>query len=101
MVPIWAGMILERLEGKPPNKTVQPPEFNDIHYLEEALFCIFNALDIGQKALGFHHAGQLLFSLLASVCTGYSTGEKQSKRTAGLAWLRDVGGTSKHLGNHC
>ena len=33
-------------------------EFNDVHYMEEFLFCLFNALDIGQKAIGFHHSGE-------------------------------------------
>lgn len=50
-------MILERLDGKGPNRHVMKSDFNDIHYMEEFLFCLFNALDIGQKAIGFHHSG--------------------------------------------
>jgi hypothetical protein len=51
-------MILERLDGKAPSSVLKRSEFNDIHYLEEFLFCLFNALDLGQKAVGFHHAGE-------------------------------------------
>ena len=54
-----AGMILERLDGKGPNRHIMKSEFNDVHYMEEFLFCLFNALDIGQKAIGFHHSGEL------------------------------------------
>ncbi|CAL5228931.1 g12160 [Coccomyxa viridis] len=52
----FVGMILERLDGKGPNRHIMKSEFNDIHYMEEFLFCLFNALDIGQKAIGFHHS---------------------------------------------
>ena len=52
-------MILERLDGKGPNRHIMKSEFNDIHYMEEFLFCLFNALDIGQKAIGFHHSGAI------------------------------------------
>ena len=52
-----AGMILERLDGKGPNRHIMKSEFKDVHYMEEFLFCVFNALDIGQKAIGFHHSG--------------------------------------------
>ncbi len=55
---LHAGMILERLDGKGPNRHIMKSEFNDIHYMEEFLFCLFNALDIGQKAIGFHHSGK-------------------------------------------
>ena len=54
------GMILERLDGKGPNRHIMKSEFNDVHYMEEFLFCLFNALDIGQKAIGFHHSGEQL-----------------------------------------
>ena len=54
-----AGMILERLEGQGPNRHIMKSEFNDVHYMEEFLFCLFNVLDIGQKAIGFHHSGEL------------------------------------------
>ena len=50
-------MILERLDGKGPNRHIMKSEFKDVHYMEEFLFCVFNALDIGQKAIGFHHSG--------------------------------------------
>lgn len=55
-------MILERLEGVAPSHVVKQSDFNDIHYLEEFLFCLFNALDIGQKSVGFHHSGRSLLS---------------------------------------
>ena len=51
-------MILERLQGHSPTKVCKQSSFADVHYLEEFLFCLFNSLDIGQKALGFHHAGE-------------------------------------------
>lgn len=54
------GMILEKIDGKQPSKRLNESSFNDIHYVEELLFCVFNALDIGQKSLGFHHAGEAL-----------------------------------------
>ncbi len=53
-------MILENIHGKQPSKRLKDSSFNDIHYVEELLFCVFNALDIGQKSLGFHHAGRCL-----------------------------------------
>ncbi|KAK9907364.1 hypothetical protein WJX75_002254 [Coccomyxa subellipsoidea] len=52
----FIGMILEKLDGKQPSKRLNESSFNDIHYVEELLFCVFNALDIGQKSLGFHHS---------------------------------------------
>ena len=52
------GMILEKIDGKQPSKRLNESSFNDIHYVEELLFCVFNALDIGQKSLGFHHSGE-------------------------------------------
>ena len=52
-------MILEYLVGQGPNRHIMKSEFNDVHYMEEFLFCVFNALDIGQKAIGFHHSGEL------------------------------------------
>ena len=55
-------MILERLDGKGPNRHIMTSEFKDVHYMEEFLFCVFNALDIGQKAIGFHHSGLHHFS---------------------------------------
>lgn len=58
MLRTAAGMILERLEGRGPNRHIMTSDFNDIHYMEEFLFCLFNALDIGQKAIGFHHSGE-------------------------------------------
>ena len=55
---MWrAGMILERLDGHGVNKPIEGSAFCDVGLLQEQLFCIFNALDIGQKALGFHHSG--------------------------------------------
>ena len=50
-------MILERLDGHGVNKPVEKSNFCDIGLLQEQLFCVFNSLDIGQKALGFHHSG--------------------------------------------
>lgn len=61
-----AGMILENIHGKQPSKRLKDSSFNDIHYVEELLFCVFNALDIGQKSLGFHHSGKCLKVVLES-----------------------------------
>lgn len=59
-------MILEKIDGKQPSKRLNESSFNDIHYVEELLFCVFNALDIGQKSLGFHHSGELISVLSSS-----------------------------------
>lgn len=70
-------MILERLEGQGPNRHIMKSEFNDVHYMEEFLFCLFNALDIGQKAIGFHHSGELR-SLTQVLTSPYSTSAQSS-----------------------
>ena len=64
-------MILERLNGHSPVKPCKKSSFHDVHYLEEFLFCLFNSLDIGQKALGFHHAGASLHHCIRTLACGW------------------------------
>jgi hypothetical protein len=76
-------MILEKLDGKQPSKRLNESSFNDIHYVEELLFCVFNALDIGQKSLGFHHSGELP-SMLSSSAIIHQVSEEGYKQRMSL-----------------
>ncbi|KAK9861793.1 hypothetical protein WJX84_005472 [Apatococcus fuscideae] len=52
----FLGMMLERINGDGVNKRIQPRGVVlDVHYIREALFAIFTALDVGQRSYGFHH----------------------------------------------
>ncbi len=51
-----AGMLLERLDGKPVTKVLKQPYFHDCQFVYDLLYGVFTTLDVAQAAVGFHHA---------------------------------------------
>jgi hypothetical protein len=51
-----AGMLLERLDGKPVTKVLKQPYFHDCQFVYDLLQSVFTTLDVAQAAVGFHHA---------------------------------------------
>ena len=49
-------MLLERIVGRDVAKVISSPHFNNVHYLRQMLYCVFQALHKAQRKLAFHHA---------------------------------------------
>jgi hypothetical protein len=75
---VFRGMVLEQINGYPVRKRLKDPNFCNIKYVREMLYQLLNALDRGQRLLGFTHADMGLGNVMEHYPEVYEEGSVTS-----------------------